>query len=68
MSDKILMRIDGMSCQHCVEAVTQALSSVPLVKKVKVDLKKGEAKIDCLPGADIQRMKEAVVEAGFTPE
>jgi len=66
MSEKITLKIEGMSCQHCVNAVSNALSSLPGVKKVKVDLKKGEAKIEHEPDVNLQDMKSAVIEAGFS--
>ena len=37
------IKIKGMSCQHCVMAVTRALSAVDGIKDVKVDLKSGIA-------------------------
>lgn len=37
------IKIKGMSCNHCVMAVTKAMEEVGTVKNVKVDLKKGEA-------------------------
>lgn len=66
MSEKTLLKIEGMSCQHCVSAVEGALRSVSGVKKVEVDLKKGVAKIEHGIEASVQDMKDAVVEAGFS--
>ena len=37
------IKIKGMSCQHCVMAVTKALGSIEDIKDVRVDLQKGEA-------------------------
>jgi copper chaperone CopZ len=36
----ITLKIDGMDCEHCVKSVTQALQSVPDVKKVTVEIGK----------------------------
>jgi copper ion binding protein len=66
MSEKTLLKVDGMSCQHCVAAVTDALSSLPGVEKVKVDLRKGEAKVKHAAEVTLQSLKDAVDEAGFT--
>jgi copper ion binding protein len=66
MSEKTLLKVEGMSCQHCVAAVTEALSALPGVEKVKVDLKKGEAKVRHAAEVTLQSLKDAVVEAGFT--
>ncbi|NVM23912.1 MAG: heavy metal translocating P-type ATPase [Desulfobacterales bacterium] len=35
--------IDGMSCNHCVVAVTKALNEIDGIKDATVDLQKGEA-------------------------
>ncbi|MDR3037112.1 MAG: copper ion binding protein [Coriobacteriales bacterium] len=66
MSEKTVLHVEGMSCQHCVNAVTEALSGVPGVKKAKVDLKKSEALVKHDADASLEAMKDAVVEAGFT--
>lgn len=36
---KLLLKVDGMSCEHCVKAVHEALIKLEGVKQVKVDLK-----------------------------
>ena len=35
----VLLKVNGMSCQHCVNAVQDALTNLVGVKQVKVDLK-----------------------------
>jgi len=40
------IKIAGMSCQHCVMAVTKVLSGIDGVSNVKVNLEKGEASFD----------------------
>ncbi|ANZ99745.1 copper chaperone [Carnobacterium divergens] len=42
---KTILKIKGMSCEHCVKTVTDCLSEQDGVEKVKVHLKKGEAKV-----------------------
>ena len=41
--DKTHLKIEGMTCQHCVSHVTEALEGVAGVASAKVNLKKGEA-------------------------
>ncbi|MBR4694420.1 MAG: heavy-metal-associated domain-containing protein [Bacilli bacterium] len=43
--EKKKVKIEGMHCSHCVKRVEEALSSLDTVKKVKVNLSKGEADI-----------------------
>jgi copper ion binding protein len=66
MSEKTVLKVGGMNCQHCVSAVTEALNSLPGVEKVKVDLAKGEAKVKHDIDVGIETLKEAVTKAGFT--
>lgn len=35
----ILLKVNGMSCQHCVNAIHDAVAQIVGVKKVKIDLK-----------------------------
>ncbi|MDI6741885.1 MAG: cation transporter [Smithella sp.] len=37
------IKIKGMSCQHCVMAVTRALGAIEGIRDVRVDLDKGMA-------------------------
>ena len=40
------LKVSGMTCNHCVHAVKQALENVDGVEEAKVDLKGGEAVVD----------------------
>lgn len=42
---KSVIKIDGMTCDHCVGRVEKGLANLPGVEKVKVKLKKGEATV-----------------------
>ncbi|MDR1363186.1 MAG: heavy-metal-associated domain-containing protein [Spirochaetaceae bacterium] len=57
--------VDGMSCEHCVKHVTDALKAVDGVKKVKVNLKTRKAEIDHADGVTLDALKAAVSGAGF---
>ena len=66
MLKRAKIKIDGMSCQHCVKTVTGAVSDLDGVSQVKVNLKKGEAKIKFEKDRlDLEQLKTAVVTAGF---
>lgn len=60
------LQITGMNCQHCVRAVTEALSAVPGSGDVSVDLASGRARIS--GQAEVAALVAAVVEAGFAAE
>ena len=59
------IKIKGMSCQHCVMAVTKALSAIDGIKNVKVDLKSGEASYDETKPVDAKVIADAVKKAGY---
>ncbi len=41
-----ILKVKGMSCQHCVMSVTKALGQLEGIKNVQVDLAKGEVRFD----------------------
>jgi copper chaperone len=57
--------IKGMSCQHCVKAVTKALSEIDGIKDVQVDLSQGEAAFDEAQPIDQELLRERIKKAGF---
>lgn len=42
----VKLKVTGMSCNHCVMAVTEALRAVPNVKDASVDLNRSEATVE----------------------
>ena len=59
------LKIEGMSCMHCVAAVTKALSAVDGVKEVVVDLDRGEATFQEEQPVDSAALTEAIEKAGY---
>lgn len=63
----IKLKIEGMTCGHCVAAVTQALESVPGTGKVvEVSLDRAEAVIDGAP--DSAALIASLQKDGFRAE
>ena len=61
------LRIEGMSCEHCVRAVQKALSGVAGVERVdEVSLERGEALIE--GAADSAQLVAAVEKEGYRAE
>ncbi len=57
--------VKGMSCGHCVAALTKAMMSLPGVGQVAVDLASGRVSYECaapIPREDLERVVKA---AGF---
>ncbi len=43
-------KVEGMTCEHCVRAVTRALAKVPGVSRVtEVSFARGEARVEGTP-------------------
>lgn len=59
------IKVNGMTCQHCVTAVTKALESIDGIKNVKVDLEAGTAAYDETAPADEAAIRRAIEEAGY---
>jgi copper ion binding protein len=60
------IKVQGMTCNHCVMRVAKALKAVPGVQDAKVDLQKAEAVVS-YDDAKVspQKLSFAVVEAGY---
>ncbi len=59
------IKIEGMSCGHCVKAVADALNSLPGVSNVQVSLEHGQADFDAGEDLDMAAVKKAVENAGY---
>ena len=63
IDESVQLSIEGMTCSGCVNAVTRALSKVPGVTDVAVDLDAGQARIR--GRVDAQTLVAAIEQAGF---
>lgn len=60
----VRLKIDGMTCQHCVRRVREALAEVPGVGgEVDVSLERGEATVNADIDTDV--LVSAVIAAGY---
>ena len=64
MPETIQLTINGMTCDHCVRAVTGAISGVAGVSGADVDLDAGAATVTG-EGIDLEAVVSAVVEEGY---
>jgi copper chaperone len=60
-----VLRVKGMSCQHCVMSVKKAVGQLEGIQNVDVDLQKGEVRFENTKGISIDRIAKAITEAGF---
>ena len=60
------LKVEGMTCNHCVMAVKKALSRVPGVERAEVSLERGEALVE--GNADPKALILAVEAEGYRAE
>lgn len=59
------VRVSGMTCGHCVAAVTEEVSKVEGVTAVDVDLASGDVAVSSATPVDPDALRAAVKEAGY---
>ncbi len=59
------IQIKGMSCNHCVRAVTKAISAVDGITSVNVDLETSTASYEEAKPVEMQAIVAAVKKAGY---
>lgn len=66
LSDQITVRIGGMHCAMCVQAIEKAISALPGVTSVSVNLGTEQAYISYYAGiTPIEAIQKAITDAGF---
>lgn len=58
-------QVTGMTCDHCVRAVTTELVLLPGVRTVDVDLAEGAVTVTSDGPLDLDEVREAIDEAGY---
>ena len=58
-------RVEGMTCSHCVGAVTQEIGALPGVAGVDVDLATGRVTVSSDREMTHEEISAAVDEAGY---
>jgi hypothetical protein len=64
-SKTIVLNVPQMSCQHCVDAIQNALHKIKEVKSVVVSLKEKIVKIECSYHIPIKKLTEVIERAGY---
>ena len=63
----IELKVTGMTCGHCENAVNKALSALPGVARV-VKVSRDEEQVVIEGDADVQTLIAAIEEEGYTAE
>jgi copper chaperone len=57
--------VDGMTCQHCANAVTEKLSAIAGVRRVDVDVPSGRVTVASDAPIAVHAVRDAITEAGY---
>ena len=57
------LKVSGMTCGHCVAAVSKAVGAVPGAGEVAVDLDRGQVTVQGNP--DPGAVRDAIAEEGY---
>ena len=60
------LKVSGMTCEHCVSAVTRAVRTVPGIVDITVSLDRGEVAVAGDP--DPNAVRAAIAEEGYEVE
>jgi copper chaperone len=63
---KNVLNVEGMSCEHCVKAVTGAVNALPGIDSVEVDLDAGTVTVEHDPvQSPLDKIKSEIEEQGY---
>ncbi|MNI85029.1 Copper chaperone CopZ [compost metagenome] len=63
---QVVLQVEGMSCNHCVQAVEKALGKLEGVGTVKVELTDKKVSVDYEEGrVSVDALKTAIEDQGY---
>ena len=65
MTKTVELEITGMTCDHCVNAITTAVKEIPGVSDAEVSLE-GKSAVISGDAFDVQKILEAIEEEGYS--
>ena len=61
-----LIKVEGMTCQHCVQTIMKALKKIPGLNTIDVSLDKKEVNVRFDENeTNLQEITKKIVEVGF---
>jgi len=60
-----VIKINGMTCNHCVMAVEKALKEIQGIRDISVDLSAGQAAFEEERPVDMDVVREKIKKAGY---
>jgi copper chaperone len=62
----LTLKVSGMTCDHCIRAVTQAVHGIDPAAQVQVDLASGLVKVES--AGSRAELAQAIEDAGYSVE
>jgi copper chaperone len=62
---KEILKVEGMSCNHCVNSIETSVGGLTGVSAVKVDLNNNEVSVEYSNEATLDKVKETIEDQGF---
>ena len=63
---KSIIKVDGMSCEHCVKTVTKAVNALPGIGALNVDLKNKTVTVEHEPTrTTLDKIEHAIEDEGY---
>ncbi len=67
MVDRVTLKVEGMSCGHCVEAIENSVSAISGVDNVQVQLDSGTVNVEFNKDVVVvEQITNAIEEEGYT--
>lgn len=61
-----VLKVNGMSCEHCVKSITKAVSALPGVGSVKIDLNAKTVSVEHNPDqSPLDKIKAEIEDQGY---
>lgn len=58
-------RVEGVSCQHCVKAITKEVGALQGVQAVRVNLADKSVRVEHTGAVTVDALVDAIKEAGY---
>ncbi|MGN7385943.1 copper chaperone CopZ [Sporosarcina sp. SAFN-015] len=62
---KEVLKVEGMSCGHCVNSIESSVGELNGVSAVKVDLATKEVTVEFENGVTLEQIKETIEDQGY---
>lgn len=63
--EKTILKVEGMSCEHCVKAVTTAVKALQGVTDVSISLAEKTVAVSHDGSATVEQLKTAIEDQGY---